>query len=69
MGFHKRHIPNIERLKEIRTSCNNDEEFLDKIWGKADAFIGSRESISYLDEVYEELKKQKEERNDERGGS
>lgn len=65
MGFHRRHIPDIEKLKEIRTSCSNDEEFLDKICGKADAFIGSSESIRYLDEVYEQLKKQKEERNDE----
>ncbi len=65
MGFHKRHIPSIEKLKEIRTSCSNDEEFLDKIWGKADAFIGSSESIRYLDEVYEELKKQKEKGNDD----
>ncbi len=65
MGFHKRHIPPIDKLKEIRTSCNDDEEFLDKIWGKADAFVGSSESIRYLDEVYEELKKQKEKGDDE----
>jgi hypothetical protein len=64
MGFHKRHIPDIERLKEIRTSCNSDEEFLEKILGKADAIIGSVESVRYLDEVYENHKKTGEQNDD-----
>jgi hypothetical protein len=64
MGFHRRHIPDLERLKEIRTSCNSDEEFLDKIVGKSDAIIGSNESIRYLDEIYENVKKRGEENDD-----
>jgi hypothetical protein len=64
MGFHKRHIPGLDRLKEIRTSCNSDEEFLDKIVGKSDAIIGSNESIRYLDEIYENVKKRGEENDD-----
>ncbi len=64
MGFHRRHIPDLERLKEIRTSCNRDEEFLDKIVGKSDAIIGSNESIRYLDEIYEKVKKRGEENDD-----
>jgi len=64
MGFHRRHIPDLERLKEIRTSCNSDEEFLDKIVGKSDAIIGSGESIRYLDEIYENVKKRGEENDD-----
>jgi hypothetical protein len=64
MGFHRRHIPDLERLKEIRTSCNSDEEFLDKIAGKSDAIIGSNESIRYLDEIYENVKKRGEENDD-----
>ncbi len=64
MGFHRRHIPDLERLKEIRTSCNSDEEFLDKIVGKSDAIIGSNESIRYLDEIYENVKKRGEKNDD-----
>jgi len=60
MGFHKRHIPELEKLKEIRTSCNDDKEFLDRIVGRADAFVGSKESMQYLDQVYEEIKKREE---------
>jgi hypothetical protein len=68
MGFHRRHIPDLERLKEIRTSCNSDEEFLEKILGKADAIIGSVESVRYIDEIYEKDKKRGEENDDGRGG-
>ena len=57
MGFHKRHIPELDKLKEIRTSYSDDKEFLDKILGRADAFIGSKESMQYLDQIYEDLKK------------
>jgi hypothetical protein len=64
MGFHKRHIPDLERLKEIRTSCNSDEEFLEKILGKADAIIGSVESVRYMDEVYENHRKTGEQNDD-----
>ena len=64
MGFHRRHIPDLERLKEIRTSCNSDEEFLEKILGKADAIIGSGESVRYMDEVYENHKKTGEQNDD-----
>jgi hypothetical protein len=60
MGFHKRHIPELAKLKEIRNSCNDDKEFLDRVVGRADAFIGSRESMQYLDQVYEEIKKREE---------
>lgn len=64
MGFNKKYIPDLQRLKEIRISCKSDEEFLEKVLGKADAIIGSIEAVRYLDKVYEDHKKEGKRSND-----
>jgi hypothetical protein len=60
MGFHKRRIPPVERLKEIRESYSSDREFLNSIFGKADCIIGSDESLEYLKEIEEKCQQQEE---------
>lgn len=64
MGFNKKHIPDLQKLKEIRKSCKSDEEFLEKILGKADAIIGPVDAVRYLDKVYEDHKKTGKRNND-----
>jgi hypothetical protein len=64
MGFNKKYIPDLQRLKEIRISCKSDEEFLEKVLGKADAIIGSIEAVRYLDKIYEDHKKKGKGNND-----
>ncbi len=56
MGFNKRYIQEIEVLKERRKQYNADEEFLNAVVGKSDALIGSKESMDYLDSLYEKIK-------------
>ena len=56
MGFNKRYIQKIELLKERRKDYNSDEEFLDAVVGKSDALIGPKESMDYLDSLYEKIK-------------
>jgi len=55
MGFNKKYLPEIEDLKEIRRSFNNDEEFISMYLYKPDAIIGSNESHSYLKTIEIEL--------------
>ena len=64
MGFNKKHIPDLQKLKEIRKSCKSDEEFLEKTLGKADAIIGPVDAVRYLDKVYEDHKKTGKRNND-----
>ena len=56
MGFNKRYIQEIEVLKERRKNYNSDEEFLNAVVGKSDALIGPKESMDYLDSIYEKIK-------------
>lgn len=56
MGFNKRYIQELEVLKERRKGYNSDKEFLNAIVGKSDALIGSKESMDYLDSLYEKIK-------------
>ena len=51
MSFHRRHIPDIDRLKEIYDQCANDEEFLDRVIGRAEAISGSTESMDFLTSI------------------
>jgi hypothetical protein len=51
MGFHKRQLPEIEKLKELHQVIGNDLEFIQKVCGKAEVFDGSSESINYIEEV------------------
>jgi predicted CopG family antitoxin len=55
MGFHKRAIPNLEKLIEIHKASKSDSDFIREIVGKAEAVSGPVESITYLDKVYEKL--------------
>ncbi len=60
MGFNKRYLPELEELKKIHSRFEKDEDFLNYISGKADAILGSSESHRYMEEVYERVKKSKE---------
>lgn len=56
MSFHRRFLPDVETLKKIRQNCLNDEDFIKRIRGKADALEGSTESFEYLREIEEKIK-------------
>jgi hypothetical protein len=56
MGFNKRYIQELEVLKERRKEYNSDKEFLNAVVGKSDALIGPKESMDYLDSLYEKIK-------------
>jgi hypothetical protein len=56
MGFNKRYIQELEVLKERRKEYSSDKEFLNAVVGKSDALIGSKESMDYLDSLYEKIK-------------
>lgn len=56
MGFNKKYIQEIEVLKERRKDYKSDKEFLNAIVGKADALTGPKESMDYLDLLYEKIK-------------
>jgi hypothetical protein len=60
MGFNKRFVPELDVLLERRKKYNSDEEFLTAVVGKSDALMGSCESIDYLDQIYENIKKEKD---------
>jgi hypothetical protein len=55
MGFHKRAIPDLEKLIEIHKASKSDSDFIREVVGKAEAVSGPVESLTYLDEVYEKL--------------
>jgi hypothetical protein len=51
MGFNKRYLPEVEKLKEKRKQFNSDEDFLLSVVGKSDSLMGSEESFRYLDYI------------------
>ena len=51
MSFHRRHIPEIDKLKKIYKECKDDKEFLELVIGRADATSGSTESMNFLTAV------------------
>jgi|LauGreDrversion4_2_1035121.scaffolds.fasta_scaffold2407763_2 hypothetical protein len=55
MGFNKRYVPELDVLMERRKRYDSDEEFLNSVVGKADALIGSVQSMEYLDSIYEKI--------------
>jgi len=57
MSFNKRIIPALSELIKMREQINNDADFLQRITGKGDCFIGPPESFSYLEEIRKELNK------------
>ena len=55
MSFHRRRIPEIEDLKRIYEECSDDKAFLEKVIGKADAVMGSPESMDFIGKVEEKV--------------
>lgn len=55
MSFNKRFLPELDVLKKRREQYDNDLDFFNAIVGKADCFIGSEESLDYLDELEKKL--------------
>lgn len=47
MSFHKRHVPEVDVLKE-QLDNHGIEAFMD-LYTKPDALVGSRESIDFVD--------------------
>lgn len=61
MGFNKRYLPELEDLKKTYEKFKSDEDFLKHILGKSDVIIGSSESHRYMEEIFERVKKEREE--------
>ena len=59
MGYHVRHIPEVETLKRMRERSESDEEFLKSLYGKSESFVMSTESSKYLEEVKNNIKENK----------
>jgi hypothetical protein len=57
MSFNKRIIPSLDKLIEMREEINNDHNFLEKVYGKGDCFMGPKESFEYLEEIKNQLNK------------
>lgn len=55
MGFNKRYIPEVNKLKELLNEMG-ENYFLKIYLFNPDARIGSRESLDFIDEVYENQK-------------
>jgi hypothetical protein len=57
MGFNKKYLPPIDKMKEARETYESDLDFLENYIGKYDCLLGSRESIDYLMELEENQEK------------
>jgi hypothetical protein len=55
MGFNKRYIPEVSRLKELLVEMG-ESYFLKIYLFNPDARIGSKESFDFIDDVYENQK-------------
>jgi hypothetical protein len=55
MGFNKRYVPELNRLKELLVEMG-ESYFLKIYLFNPDAVIGSKESLDFIDEVYENHK-------------
>lgn len=55
MGFNKKYLPELSKLKEIRENMVDDKRFLDIYLYKPDAIIGSTESVEYLKVLEKEI--------------
>jgi hypothetical protein len=58
MGFNKRYLPELDKLREIREKMDSDEEFLNMYLYRPDTVIGSTDSMDYVKGV-ESLVKEK----------
>jgi hypothetical protein len=52
MSFNKRYLPEVDKLKELLVEMG-ESQFLKIYLFNPDARIGSRESIDFIDKVYE----------------
>ena len=59
MGFSKRYLPELDRLKEIRKEINDDREFLKYVVGKSDCLMGSTESLQMIRYIEEEIENER----------
>ena len=57
MGFNKKYLQTIDKMKEERKKYSSDFDFLTNCIGKYDCLIGSRESIDYVYELEKSPKK------------
>jgi len=55
MSFNKRYIPEISKLKELLVEMG-EKQFLKIYLFNPDARIGSKESLDFIDKVYENQK-------------
>lgn len=55
MSFHKRRLPDLQELKKIHEECDSDEDFIQRVVGKSEALSGSKESLDYLDLIYQKI--------------
>jgi len=55
MSFNKRYVPEVNKLKELLNEMG-ESYFLKIYLFNPDARIGSRESLDFIDEVYENHK-------------
>lgn len=55
MSFNKRFLPEVDVLEKRREQYASDLDFFNAIVGKADCFIGSEESMEYLDRLEKKL--------------
>jgi hypothetical protein len=55
MGFNKRYIPEVNKLKELLDEMG-EHYFLKIYLFNPDARIGSKESLDFIDKVYENQK-------------
>lgn len=60
MSFNRRILPQLEDLKEMRNSCNNDIEFIKRIVGKSDVIMGPSDSMAFISEIRKNLNEKKE---------
>lgn len=56
MGYHVRHIPEVESLKRMRENATSDEEFLRNLYGRAESFVIPKDSAVYLEEIKQRIK-------------
>ena len=61
MGYHVRHIPEVEVLKRMREKSTSDEEFLGNLYGKSESFVIPTESAKYLEEIKQRIKEKENE--------
>jgi hypothetical protein len=55
MGFNKKFLPEVEDLKKMREKYADDREFLNRIFGNAEAFLGSVDSYEYLKKISDQI--------------